>query len=50
MAHLNGHLLWHKYAEPYFARGRKILEIGPAGYPTYYENVLNNNGINGQPA
>ena len=45
MAHLNGHLLWHKYAEPYFVQGKKILEIGPAGYPTYYENVLNNNRI-----
>ena len=46
MAHLNGHLLWHKYVESYFTPGKKILEIGPAGYPTYYENVLNNNHIN----
>lgn len=40
MAHLNGRLLWHKYAEPYFAKGKHVLEIGPAGYPTYYEHEL----------
>ena len=46
MGHLNGRLVWHKYAEPYFSEGKDILEIGPAGYPTYYENVLKQKGIN----
>jgi SAM-dependent methyltransferase len=45
MGHLNSRLLWHKYAEPYFRAGTKILEIGPAGYPTYFENTLNRNHI-----
>ncbi|MDB5193224.1 MAG: hypothetical protein JWQ96_2787 [Segetibacter sp.] len=40
MGHLNSHLLWHKYAKKYFTKGLKVLEIGPAGYPTYYETVL----------
>ena len=46
MGSLNSHLIWHKYAEPYFSKGLKILEIGPAGYPTYYENELNKKGVN----
>ena len=45
MGHLNSHLLWHKYAEPFFAEGKKILEIGPAGYPTHYEKYLKQKGI-----
>ncbi|MBW7840180.1 MAG: methyltransferase domain-containing protein, partial [Chitinophagaceae bacterium] len=40
MGHLNGRLLWHKYAESYFEKAESILEIGPLGYPTYYENIL----------
>ncbi len=40
MGHLNSNLLWHKYAEEYFLPGTSIVEIGPAGYPTYYEKKL----------
>jgi len=45
MGHLNSRLLWHKYAQSYFKDKLKILEIGPAGYPTYYEKVLKGKGI-----
>lgn len=40
MGHLNSRLLWHKYAEKYFQQAGSILEIGPEGYPTYYEMAL----------
>jgi SAM-dependent methyltransferase len=40
MGHLNSRLLWHKYAASYFKPGIAILEIGPQGYPTYYEKGL----------
>ena len=40
MGHLNSRLIWHKYAERYFKEGLKILEIGPQGNPTYYEQAL----------
>jgi SAM-dependent methyltransferase len=40
MGHLNSKLLWHKYAEKYFQQAKTILEIGPEGYPTYYEKEL----------
>jgi SAM-dependent methyltransferase len=46
MGHLNSHLLWHKYAEKYFRDAGSILEIGPAGYPTYYEQELKKNSAN----
>ena len=46
MGHLNSRLIWHKYAEPYFKEGKEILEIGPAGYPTYFEKELKQKGIN----
>jgi SAM-dependent methyltransferase len=38
MGHLNSRLLWHKYAQP-------LLELGPAGYPTYYEKILKEENI-----
>jgi|GEM_PF-384156 len=40
MGHLNSKLLWHKYAEIYFQQAGYILEIGPEGYPTYFEKEL----------
>lgn len=40
MGHLNSNLIWHKYAESYFACAGSILEIGPQGYPTYYEKKV----------
>ena len=46
MGSLNSHLIWHKYAEEHFATGKKILEIGPAGFPTYFEKHLRQKGIN----
>jgi SAM-dependent methyltransferase len=46
MGHLNGRLLWHKYAEKYFQNAKSILEIGPAGYPTYYEKELKQHSDN----
>ena len=46
MGHLNSRLIWHKYAETYFKEGKEILEIGPAGYPTYFEKELKQKEIN----
>jgi SAM-dependent methyltransferase len=40
MGHLNSRLLWHKYAAEYFNKAGSILEIGPDGYPTYFEKEL----------
>ncbi len=37
MGHLNSNLLWEKYASSLFSNGKQILEIGPAGYPSYYQ-------------
>lgn len=45
MGHLNSHLLWSEYGKSYFKEGLKILEIGPAGYPTYFEKKLIEEGI-----
>ncbi len=45
MGHLNSKLLWHKYAETYFQQAGLILEIGPEGYPTYFEKELKKKGI-----
>jgi hypothetical protein len=46
MGHLNSRLLWHKYAEKYFQKAKSIIEIGPDGYPTYYEKELKKNQHN----
>ncbi|MFT3980973.1 MAG: methyltransferase domain-containing protein [Ferruginibacter sp.] len=40
MGHLNSRLLWHKYAEQHFGKEDRVLEIGPQGYPSYYEQAL----------
>ncbi len=45
MGHLNSHLLWQKYAASYFTEGKKILEIGPAGYPGFYQQQLMDTNI-----
>jgi len=38
--HLNSELLFSKYAVKYFANKKTILEIGPTGFPSYYQRVL----------
>jgi ubiquinone/menaquinone biosynthesis C-methylase UbiE len=43
--HLNSKLLFQKYAVPYFKNNLKVLEIGPAGYPSAYQQVINNPSI-----
>ncbi len=40
MGHLNSKLLWQKYAKEYFVAGKKVLEIGPAGHPSYFLQQL----------
>ena len=40
--HLNSELLFHKYALPFFREGMKVLEIGPAGYPSAYQKIVDN--------
>jgi len=38
--HLNSELLFSKYASPLFSPEKKVLEIGPNGYPSYYKKIL----------
>lgn len=46
MAHLNARLLWKKYAAQYFSEGKMILEIGPAGFPSFYQGIVNTDNVN----
>jgi ubiquinone/menaquinone biosynthesis C-methylase UbiE len=43
--HLNSELLFRKYAPPYFKKGMRILEIGPAGIPSAYSKIINDDSI-----
>lgn len=38
--HLNSDLLFKKYLKKYFNSNLKVLEIGPAGYPSHYYKIL----------
>lgn len=43
--HLNSELLFVKHAVPFFKSGLKVLEIGPAGFPSSYQKQVNVDGI-----
>lgn len=43
--HLNSELLFRKYAKGYFKDHLKVLEIGPAGYPSVYQKIIDNPSI-----
>jgi SAM-dependent methyltransferase len=43
--HLNSELLFRKYALTYFKDNYKVLEIGPAGLPSDYQKIVNNDSI-----
>ena len=43
--HLNSDLLFKKYLVKYFDSTSKVLEIGPAGYPSHYYKAVNLSGI-----
>lgn len=43
--HLNSELLFREYAAKYFSSEKKVLEIGPNGYPSYYQRMLKQPGI-----
>jgi SAM-dependent methyltransferase len=43
--HLNSELIFKKYCPPYFKDHIKVLEIGPAGIPSAYSKVVNNETI-----
>lgn len=43
--HLNSELLFRKYALTYFHSNLKILEIGPAGFPSAYQKIVDNDNI-----
>jgi SAM-dependent methyltransferase len=38
--HLNSELLFKKYAIPYFGSNIRVLEVGPTGFPTAYQNLV----------
>jgi SAM-dependent methyltransferase len=43
--HLNSTLLFEKYAKKYFLDGKKVLEIGPSGFPTVYQKLVKNENL-----
>ncbi len=43
--HLNSELLFRKYALPYFLPNLKVLEIGPAGFPSAYQKIVGDDSI-----
>jgi len=43
--HLNSELLFRKYAVPFFKDKIKVLEIGPAGFPSAYQKIIGNTNI-----
>lgn len=43
--HLNSELLFREYATKYFSDNQVVLEIGPNGFPSYYQKILGLPGI-----
>lgn len=43
--HLNSKLLFEKYVRSYFKPGIKVLEIGPYGIPSLYQQLINDPSI-----
>lgn len=43
--HLNSDLIFRKYALEYFKDCKRILEIGPTGFPSYYSEIVNSDKI-----
>lgn len=43
--HLNSELLFKKYALPYFKPNLRVLEIGPAGFPSAYQKLVHIDNI-----
>lgn len=43
--HLNSKLLFEKYALKYFKSNLRVLEIGPSGFPSAYQQMINNSEI-----
>jgi SAM-dependent methyltransferase len=46
--HLNSELVFKKYAIPFFKPATRVLEIGPYGYPSAYQKIINDNSIEWQ--
>jgi SAM-dependent methyltransferase len=40
--HLNSELLFRKHAIPYFKNALSVLEIGPFGFPSAFQRMVNN--------
>ena len=38
--HLNGAMLFEKYGKPLFKTGQRMLEIGPDGIPSTYQDIV----------
>lgn len=43
--HLNSELLFREYAIKYFKPTLRVLEIGPAGFPSAYQRIVNSQKI-----
>ncbi len=43
--HLNSELLFRKYAAPIFRDFQRVLEIGPTGFPSAYQRIVNKETI-----
>lgn len=43
--HLNSKLIFEQYAKKYFKDGKRVLEIGPSGFPSVYQNLIGNQNL-----
>ena len=43
--HLNSELLFRKYASPVFSDKQHVLEIGPTGFPSVYQRIVEKDSI-----
>jgi len=43
--HTNSKLLFQKYAREYFLPGMRVLEIGPSGFPSFYQSIVADRSI-----
>ena len=43
--HKNSKLLFEKYALEYFTSGVRVLEIGPDGFPSAYQSIVNDSSV-----
>ena len=43
--HLNSLLLFRKYALANFQSNQRVMEVGPSGYPSFFQKTVGNDSI-----